>query len=178
MGRRTKCDGQPRCATCVAHDEQCIYDPDQDGRKPATKLYVEALVNRVRALEQELEETRANLGLTSPSGHAHAQGHVRREAVSDSPVDETSPLSVLSGRSARSAQASTVVGTTGALRVGYNPATEEAELRSDRRGRVDASWTDQCVYAHSRPKTGARGRVGHCTGSPACRDAASRGRAC
>ncbi|RXK38884.1 hypothetical protein M231_03833 [Tremella mesenterica] len=71
--RRTKCDGQPRCATCKSFDEECIYDPDQDGRKPATKLYVQALVNRVRTLEEQLA-----LATESPSPTQQAQRSVGR----------------------------------------------------------------------------------------------------
>ncbi len=49
--RRIKCDGLPRCATCTEFDEPCLYEADRDGRKPATKQYVEALESRVRLLE-------------------------------------------------------------------------------------------------------------------------------
>ncbi|ORY35317.1 fungal-specific transcription factor domain-domain-containing protein [Naematelia encephala] len=65
--RRMRCNGQPRCQTCTTYDEECIYDPDHDGRKPATKQYVEALVNRVRQLEDMLAKRpeNGNGGLTS-----------------------------------------------------------------------------------------------------------------
>ncbi|ORY35048.1 fungal-specific transcription factor domain-domain-containing protein [Naematelia encephala] len=65
--RRVRCDGLPRCSTCQVSDVECIYDPDQDGRKPATKLYVEALVNRVKALEEQLANQDGNTSSTPGS---------------------------------------------------------------------------------------------------------------
>lgn len=51
--RRTRCDGQPRCATCKSLNEECVYEGDQDGRRPATKQYVESLKNRIKLLEEQ-----------------------------------------------------------------------------------------------------------------------------
>lgn len=56
--RKTRCDGgMPRCATCTLYKEDCVYDSGQDGRKPASKEYVQSLQERIRSLEAALDET-------------------------------------------------------------------------------------------------------------------------
>lgn len=46
----------PSCSTCQAHKEECIYDPDHDGRKPPSREYVQSLLGRIKALETALAE--------------------------------------------------------------------------------------------------------------------------
>ncbi|ORY28190.1 fungal-specific transcription factor domain-domain-containing protein [Naematelia encephala] len=54
--RRTRCDGRPSCATCKIHDDECIYDADKDGRKPASKQYIESLEKRIKQLERQVSQ--------------------------------------------------------------------------------------------------------------------------
>jgi hypothetical protein len=53
--RRTKCDGAPRCSTCQLHDVSCVYGHEHDGRRTASKQYVQALEHRVKELETQLQ---------------------------------------------------------------------------------------------------------------------------
>lgn len=57
-----RCDGNARCSTCVLYEEDCIYEPDLDGRKPATKMFVEALQNRIKVLEEMLGDQESGDG--------------------------------------------------------------------------------------------------------------------
>ncbi|ORY78476.1 fungal-specific transcription factor domain-domain-containing protein [Leucosporidium creatinivorum] len=55
--RRSKCDAvRPTCGACALVEEACGYGDQLDGRKAASKTYVDALHQRIRALEGMLEE--------------------------------------------------------------------------------------------------------------------------
>ncbi|GAA5999606.1 Zn(II)2Cys6 transcription factor [Rhodotorula paludigena] len=58
--RRAKCDGaKPACGRCTSLNLTCIFDFDNDKRKPVTKDVVTALELRIQALEQELADVKA-----------------------------------------------------------------------------------------------------------------------
>lgn len=83
--RRTRCDGQPRCGTCRLVDEECVYEGDQDGRRPATKQYVESLKNRIKQLESQLQAKSSG----GPSEQAVSNGDGSGFHLSRSPVAMT-----------------------------------------------------------------------------------------
>ncbi|OHE98437.1 hypothetical protein CORC01_06228 [Colletotrichum orchidophilum] len=54
--RRAKCDGQrPICGRCSERSINCLYRSEEDGRKPASKTYVQLLRNRINLLEAVLQ---------------------------------------------------------------------------------------------------------------------------
>ncbi|KAF4876585.1 Nitrogen assimilation transcription factor nirA [Colletotrichum siamense] len=54
--RRAKCDGQrPVCTRCSERNINCMYRSEEDGRKPASKSYVQLLRNRIDLLEAVLQ---------------------------------------------------------------------------------------------------------------------------
>ncbi|KAJ4267025.1 hypothetical protein NW762_003123 [Fusarium torreyae] len=54
--KRIKCDSQrPSCTSCHASGEICEYTSQDSNRKPPSKRYVEALQERIRTLESQLE---------------------------------------------------------------------------------------------------------------------------
>lgn len=51
----SQCDGtRPACTRCISRGQTCKYAGGEDGRKPASKTYVDLLRRRIRALEQVL----------------------------------------------------------------------------------------------------------------------------
>lgn len=51
----SQCDGaRPACARCLSRGQACQYAGGEDGRKPASKTYVDLLRRRIQALEQIL----------------------------------------------------------------------------------------------------------------------------
>ncbi|CVL08509.1 related to pathway-specific regulatory protein nit-4 [Fusarium mangiferae] len=61
--KRVKCDGQrPSCSTCNTAGEVCEYTTQDSNRKPPSKRYVEALQERIRTLEAQLERFQSNTG--------------------------------------------------------------------------------------------------------------------
>ncbi|KAG4260928.1 hypothetical protein FPRO03_02751 [Fusarium proliferatum] len=61
--KRVKCDGQrPSCSTCSTAGEVCEYTTQDSNRKPPSKRYVEALQERIRTLEAQLERFQNNAG--------------------------------------------------------------------------------------------------------------------
>lgn len=51
-----QCDGrQPTCSRCVARSMDCRYAMEPDGRRPASKSYVDLLRNRISLLERVLQ---------------------------------------------------------------------------------------------------------------------------
>ncbi|KAK0457686.1 fungal-specific transcription factor domain-containing protein [Desarmillaria tabescens] len=55
--RKSKCDAmKPKCSTCSLYNDECHYTTEQDGRKPVTKPYVDALKQRIKVLETLLRE--------------------------------------------------------------------------------------------------------------------------
>ncbi|SCN81513.1 related to pathway-specific regulatory protein nit-4 [Fusarium fujikuroi] len=61
--KRVKCDGQrPSCSTCNTAGEVCEYTTQDSNRKPPSKRYVEALQERIRTLEAQLERFQNNAG--------------------------------------------------------------------------------------------------------------------
>ncbi|KAJ5700889.1 hypothetical protein N7493_011935 [Penicillium malachiteum] len=51
-----QCNGaRPQCSRCLDHATDCTYGAEEDGRKPASKSYVEALRGRINLLEQILQ---------------------------------------------------------------------------------------------------------------------------
>ncbi|GMK56845.1 hypothetical protein CspeluHIS016_0306850 [Cutaneotrichosporon spelunceum] len=76
--RKMKCDGaQPSCAICKVYKEECVYNPEADGRRSTPKAYVAALEERVRVLEGMLKTA----GLEAGAG----------EAKPEPPENETTP---------------------------------------------------------------------------------------
>ncbi|CRG92311.1 putative transcriptional regulatory protein C530,05 [Talaromyces islandicus] len=54
-GRRSKCDGKkPACSRCLARGVECSYTTGEDGRRPASKTYVQLLRRRIDHLERLL----------------------------------------------------------------------------------------------------------------------------
>ncbi|KAF9870578.1 hypothetical protein CkaCkLH20_11884 [Colletotrichum karsti] len=54
--RRAKCDGhRPVCSRCSERSIKCQYRSEEDGRKPASKSYVQLLRNRIDLLEAVLQ---------------------------------------------------------------------------------------------------------------------------
>ncbi|KAK1637517.1 hypothetical protein BDP81DRAFT_318007 [Colletotrichum phormii] len=54
--RRAKCDGlRPICGRCSERSINCLYRSEEDGRKPASKTYVQLLRNRIDLLEAVLQ---------------------------------------------------------------------------------------------------------------------------
>ncbi|KAL7424094.1 hypothetical protein Q5752_001679 [Cryptotrichosporon argae] len=76
--RKTKCDGaKPTCGTCAGYRDECAWDED-DGRRPASRAYVQSLRDRIRVLETALGEriTEVAPGL-SPDGAGHGVADVQ-----------------------------------------------------------------------------------------------------
>ncbi|KAK2014574.1 hypothetical protein LZ32DRAFT_603301 [Colletotrichum eremochloae] len=73
--RRAKCDGQqPVCARCSERSLNCLYRSEEDGRKPASKSYVQLLRNRIQLLETVLQsrsiDVEASIAQLSATGAA------------------------------------------------------------------------------------------------------------
>ncbi|KAH7267839.1 fungal-specific transcription factor domain-containing protein [Fusarium redolens] len=61
--KRVKCDCQhPSCSTCNTAGEICEYTAQDSNRKPPSKCYVEALQERIRTLEAQLERFQSDAG--------------------------------------------------------------------------------------------------------------------
>lgn len=70
-----QCDGaRPACSRCLSRGQPCQYPGGEDGRKPASKAYVDLLRRRIQALEQILRDHSididASLAALSPR-HPH-----------------------------------------------------------------------------------------------------------
>lgn len=95
MCSKMKCDGvQPACggwtlwvsltaAICKVYKEECIYNPEADGRRSTPKAYVSALEERVRVLERTLRSH----GLDAGTGSGNGSGEVKIEREDFLPVD-------------------------------------------------------------------------------------------
>ncbi|OLN93224.1 Nitrogen assimilation transcription factor nirA 4, partial [Colletotrichum chlorophyti] len=73
--RRAKCDGnRPVCARCAERSINCLYRSEEDGRKPASKSYVQLLRNRIDVLEAVLQshsiDIEASVAQLSATGRA------------------------------------------------------------------------------------------------------------
>ncbi|KAH7007004.1 hypothetical protein EDB80DRAFT_751735 [Ilyonectria destructans] len=56
--KRIRCDGNhPTCATCEASQQKGEYTSKESNRKPPSKRYVTALLERIKVLENQLGET-------------------------------------------------------------------------------------------------------------------------
>lgn len=71
----SQCDGaRPACSRCLSRGQPCRYLEGEDGRKPASKAYVDLLCRRIQALEQILRnhsiDIDASLAALS-SSHPH-----------------------------------------------------------------------------------------------------------
>ncbi|KAK0202944.1 fungal-specific transcription factor domain-containing protein [Desarmillaria ectypa] len=87
--RKSKCDAmKPKCRICSLYNDECQYTTEQDGRKPVTKPYVDALKQRIRVLETLLRERGINelasLTESQPLAHDVAHEHEHRTAVGSS----------------------------------------------------------------------------------------------
>jgi hypothetical protein len=72
--------------SCVLYKEECVYNTEQDGRRPAAKAYVAALEDRIRVLEKLLEKhglTEADLGADAMSPVASSGRVGQGEVESD-----------------------------------------------------------------------------------------------
>ncbi|KXJ85672.1 fungal-specific transcription factor domain-domain-containing protein [Microdochium bolleyi] len=101
--KRVKCDsGRPSCLPCVTSGEHCEYTRQESKRKPPSKRYVEALQERIRNLEAQLES------LGHPAGHSESPScglldDTHGEPDDDSPSDDAgssrrSPMRDISDR--------------------------------------------------------------------------------
>ncbi|GAA6021663.1 hypothetical protein JCM10207_008106 [Rhodosporidiobolus poonsookiae] len=83
--RRAKCDGtKPQCGRCTRRQLDCLYNFDNDKRKPVTKDVVQALQMKIESLEKELADVKSrDAGGMGPSTSGYAGQHAR-QAVTDS----------------------------------------------------------------------------------------------
>lgn len=65
------------------YKEECIYNPEADGRRSTPKAYVSALEERVRVLERTLRSHGLDTGAAAGAG----AGEVKIEREESSPVD-------------------------------------------------------------------------------------------
>lgn len=84
-----QCNGaRPKCSRCLDYATDCNYSTEEDGRKPASKFYVEALRGRINLLEGILQlhsiDIKAEIAtLNEQSGlHDVESGHVLTEGLS------------------------------------------------------------------------------------------------
>lgn len=87
--RKTKCNGETNCGTCITHRTDCVYSSDPDGRSKTWKDRATHLARKLKAITGKLRfykaQVRVHGGDVSPS-------------ISEpgSPVDEPSGQGVLS----------------------------------------------------------------------------------
>ncbi|WOO84843.1 Nitrogen assimilation transcription factor nit-4 [Vanrija pseudolonga] len=82
--RKMKCD-----AICKVYNEQCVYNPEQDGRRSAPKAYVSALEDRIRLLEGALRAHGINDELgPGPTGTAGGAGNSTAVKVKTERLDD------------------------------------------------------------------------------------------
>ncbi|KAF6811841.1 hypothetical protein CMUS01_13180 [Colletotrichum musicola] len=96
--RRAKCDGQrPACSRCAERSINCLYRTEEDGRKPASKSYVQLLRNRIDLLEAVLQshsiDVEASVAQLSAAGTALQLNHVAtsRPSLTDPTLAGLSP---------------------------------------------------------------------------------------
>lgn len=78
--RKAKCTGQPpSCQTCQLYNDECKWGEDDDGRKPASRQFVQSLKNRIKSLEAALE-ARGQL-VPSPGDEGHDESDNEEEMV-------------------------------------------------------------------------------------------------
>ncbi|KAK9371423.1 fungal-specific transcription factor domain-containing protein [Lipomyces kononenkoae] len=91
--RRAKCDGRrPSCMRCLSHTIDCNYRAEEDGRRPASKAYVELLRSRIDILERTLRsqgiDVDASVTKIVSSTSCGQPGHDRRAGTSSSNFEE------------------------------------------------------------------------------------------
>lgn len=67
------------------YKEECIYNPEADGRRSTPKAYVSALEERVRVLERMLRSHGLDAGTGSGSGSGEVK--IEREDAADTGLD-------------------------------------------------------------------------------------------
>ncbi|EXL60787.1 hypothetical protein FOCG_00076 [Fusarium oxysporum f. sp. radicis-lycopersici 26381] len=88
--KRVKCDGQrPSCSTCHTNGEVCEYTAQDSNRKPPSKRYVEALQERIRTLEAQLERFQSDTG-PQDRGPLNATEEFHSNSEGDSIPDDSS----------------------------------------------------------------------------------------
>ncbi|RKK88002.1 hypothetical protein BFJ71_g13137 [Fusarium oxysporum] len=88
--KRVKCDGQrPSCSTCHTNGEVCEYTAQDSNRKPPSKRYVEALQERIRTLEAQLERFQSDAG-PQDRGPLNATEEFHSNSEGDSISDDSS----------------------------------------------------------------------------------------
>ncbi|OXC63478.1 hypothetical protein AYX13_06698 [Cryptococcus neoformans] len=71
--RKAKCTGQPpSCQTCQLYNDECKWGEDDDGRKPASRQFVQSLKNRIKSLEAALEARGQLVPSLGDEGHGES----------------------------------------------------------------------------------------------------------
>ncbi|KAJ4984908.1 C6 transcription factor [Stagonosporopsis vannaccii] len=84
--RRAKCDGQkPACSPCVNKSIDCQYSVASDGRKPASKSYVQLLRDRIEMLECILRKHSIDID------NAIAQYRIEHQGSSGTDTQDSNP---------------------------------------------------------------------------------------
>lgn len=89
-----KCDGsRPSCARCSSRSQVCRYASNEDGRKPASKAYVDLLRGRISTLEHTLQAHSINVDDSVASVPAGGSSSIegRPRGCSPSHGDVTDP---------------------------------------------------------------------------------------
>ncbi|KAL2279954.1 hypothetical protein FJTKL_13094 [Diaporthe vaccinii] len=93
--RRAKCDGaRPTCCRCLSRGHACKDSGGEDGRKPASKTYVDLLRRRIQALEQVLRNHAIDIDAllaALSTGHPNLADADLLTATADPGHGETSP---------------------------------------------------------------------------------------
>ncbi|KAK9235283.1 fungal-specific transcription factor domain-containing protein [Lipomyces kononenkoae] len=145
--RRAKCDGRrPSCTPCVSRTIDCNYRAEEDGRRPASKAYVELLRNRIDILERTLRSHSIDVD-ASVTEHASA-GHDIKAGTSSSNFQEL----CASFEGALSLDASLNYDDDGELRY-YGPASGRLEFPSCDDTREDSPDDErQHQWATAQPR--------------------------
>ncbi|KAH7229885.1 fungal-specific transcription factor domain-containing protein [Fusarium oxysporum] len=79
----------PQCSTCHTNGEVCEYTAQDSNRKPPSKRYVEALQERIRTLEAQLERFQSDAG-PQDRGPLNATEESHSNSEGDSIPDDSS----------------------------------------------------------------------------------------
>ncbi|KAJ9149483.1 Fungal-specific transcription factor domain-containing protein [Pleurostoma richardsiae] len=104
--KRSRCDGdRPSCGTCSQACQKCEYTDKESNRKPPSKRYVEALLERIRGLEEEVQQYRPDkIPYSTTLGEGLSEPELLDETESDvnpASSDERSPIRELTDRLGR-----------------------------------------------------------------------------
>ncbi|VUC26578.1 unnamed protein product [Clonostachys rosea] len=100
--KRIKCDSQrPCCASCSTSGDVCEYTSQDSNRKPPSKRYVEALQERIRTLELQVERLQNNTGPHNASDldrYGEPQNSSEGDSISGDADSARSPMRDISDR--------------------------------------------------------------------------------